>query len=109
VQERAGDVDPAELARRGLAGEDRSTGIAHSLNHHTGVGGDLISEWNRRVSVGPTVDLIELFDTDRNTAKGFAEICLHRGPFRLLTGCVTESVERARVNRVVRRLKFFTG
>jgi hypothetical protein len=74
VQNGSREVDPAELTRSGLTGQNSASDVADSLHHDAGVFGDPVAERHRRVGLRPALDRVELFDADRYTTEGFAHI-----------------------------------
>ena len=108
MQDRAGDVDPTELAGGRLAGQDGAAHITDPLCHHAGVIGDVVAKRHRGMGVGPAGDVVEFFDTDRHAAERLVDIGVGCGSFCLLTGEMAKGVEVAGVDGSVGRRKFLT-
>jgi hypothetical protein len=109
VQHGPRDVDAAELAGSGEAGEDGTAHVADPSDVHGGVRGDAILEHGTGLGSGPTLDIVELLDADRHAAERQRDISATSGLHGLFAWCVTERVELAGVDRVVRRLQLFGG
>jgi hypothetical protein len=74
VQPRSGEVDVAELARRGLAEHDRAACVPEARDHRRRARSAAIGEGHGRLAVGPARDLFEFLDPDRHAAEGAARV-----------------------------------